>query len=215
MHAQRSMPLCMSNMHAKLRENHHLKHSGRLTYGLFLKGIGVKLEDALRFWRTEFTKAMPADKFDKEHAYGVRYNYGKEGKRTDYAPYSCAKIIQQSPGTGEHHGCPFRTFNKDQLSVTLQKKGVSSANVAEINELVKGHHYQVACKRYFSFMHEGTEGDRVGTHPNSYFSESIEFYKEKESKTAAIKAPEKEQLKLGDKATVGGDKAAASTFVKA
>jgi len=27
-----------------------------MQYGLFLKGIGLSLEDALRFWQTEFTK---------------------------------------------------------------------------------------------------------------------------------------------------------------
>ena len=180
-----------------------------------MQGIGLKLEDALRFWRTEFTKSMPVDKFDKEYAYGVRYNYGKEGKRTDYTPYACMKIIQSSPATGEHHGCPFRVFTKDQLSVTLQKKGVSSAQVAEINELVKNHHYQVACKRYFALQHGGTEGDRVGTHPNSYFSESMEYYKEKEAKEMKGKIPEDPaQQKLAATAA-GGGKAEASTFKRA
>jgi len=180
--AQRSMPLCMQHMHRKLRENHHLKHTGRLTYGLFLKGIGVTLEDAMRFWRTEFTKSMPVDKFDKQYAYNVRYNYGKEGKRTDYTPYSCMKIIMSAPATGDYHGCPFRHHEKDQLTATLRKNNVTSGQIAEINELVKNHHYQVACKRYFAFMHNGQEGERAGTHPNSYFSESMEYYKEKEGK---------------------------------
>jgi len=49
------------------------------------------LEDALLFWRTEFTKSMGADKFEKTYAYNIRHNYGKEGKRTDYTPYSCMK----------------------------------------------------------------------------------------------------------------------------
>jgi len=182
--AQRSFPLCMSHMHKKLRENHHLKHFGRLTYGLFLKGIGVTLEDAVRFWRTEFTKSMPADKFDKQYAYGVRYNYGKEGKRTDYTPYSCMKIITSAPSTGDHHGCPFRHFEKEQFTTTLRKNGVSSTHIAEIAELVKNHHYQIACKRYFAATHGETEGQRVGTHPNSYFSASMEYYKEKDAKNA-------------------------------
>jgi len=180
--AQRSFPMCMSHMHKKLRENHHLKHNGRLTYGLFLKGIGVTLEDAMRFWRAEFTKSMPADKFDKQYAYGIRYNYGKEGKRTDYTPYSCVKIIQGAPATGDHHGCPFRHFDSEQLTASLRKHGISNSGIAEMQGLVKNHHYQVACKRYFAFTHDNAEGERVGMHPNSYFSESMEYYKEKDVK---------------------------------
>jgi len=56
--AKRSMPLCMQHLHQKLKENHHLRHGGRMQYGLFLKGIGLSLEDALRFWQNEFTKVM-------------------------------------------------------------------------------------------------------------------------------------------------------------
>ncbi|KAI4343411.1 hypothetical protein L6164_010761 [Bauhinia variegata] len=35
--AKRSFPLCMRHFLEKLRENHHLKHGGRMQLGLFLK----------------------------------------------------------------------------------------------------------------------------------------------------------------------------------
>lgn len=46
--SKKSFPLCMRQCHETLRSKHHLKHEGRLQYGLFLKGIGVTLEDSLR-----------------------------------------------------------------------------------------------------------------------------------------------------------------------
>lgn len=46
--SKKSFPLCMRQCHEILRTKHHHKHFGRLQYGLFLKGIGVSLEDSLR-----------------------------------------------------------------------------------------------------------------------------------------------------------------------
>lgn len=52
----------MLRLHRALRENHHLRHGGRMQYGLFLKGAGLTLEQSLAFWKSEFTKKMDADK---------------------------------------------------------------------------------------------------------------------------------------------------------
>ena len=64
----------MSAMKRALGAEHKLKHWGRLQvglmlfsfivnnalcqYGLFLKGIGLSLEEALVYWKAEFTKVM-------------------------------------------------------------------------------------------------------------------------------------------------------------
>ena len=47
-------PLCMQNLHRELRKNNHLKHYGRLQYTLFLKGIGMDMNECIAFWRKSF-----------------------------------------------------------------------------------------------------------------------------------------------------------------
>lgn len=122
----KSFPLCMRQLHEQLRAAHHLKHGGRLQYGLFLKGIGVTLEDSLKFWRDEFTKIMEIDKFEKSYAYNVRYNYGKEGSKKNYSPFSCLRIINENVGPGDCHGCPYKHCDASNLKNKLQGYGFDS-----------------------------------------------------------------------------------------
>uniref|UniRef100_A0A4W6G8C6 DNA primase large subunit n=1 Tax=Lates calcarifer TaxID=8187 RepID=A0A4W6G8C6_LATCA len=166
----KSFPLCMRQLHQALRENHHLRHGGRMQYGLFLKGIGLSLEQALQFWRSEFIRGkVDADKFDKAYAYGVRHMFGKEGKRADYTPYSCMKVILSNPPSqGDHHGCPFRHSDPELLKQKLQFYKVSPSGISQILELVKGMHYQLACQKYFELR---MPIFRL-SHPNQYFVES-------------------------------------------
>ncbi|CAG8530033.1 12976_t:CDS:2 [Ambispora leptoticha] len=176
-------PLCMRHLHNKLQENKHLKHYGRMQYNLFLKGIGLSVEEALRFWRTAFSK-LNDDKFQKSYAYNIRHNYGMEGKRTDYAPLNCMKIITNNqPGEGDHHGCPFRHFSEDNLSRTLYNAGVTDkAQIRQILEYAKGHHYNIACTRFFELT-RGSGSKEQGmmaaiNHPNEFFEKSYQLSQE-------------------------------------
>ncbi|XP_029451540.1 DNA primase large subunit isoform X4 [Rhinatrema bivittatum] len=113
------------------------------------------------------------DAFDKSYAYNVRHSYGKEGKRTDYTPYSCMKIILTNPPSqGDYHGCPFRHSDPELLKQKLQSYKIPPTGINQILELVKGMHYQLACQKYFELTHNVDDCGFSLNHPNQYFVES-------------------------------------------
>eukprot|EP01084_Bolivina_argentea_P174714 302632_1 len=178
-------PLCMQNTIEHLKSDGHMKHGARMHLGLFLKGIGLSLSEALIYYRKAFTK-IGGDKFNKQYAYNVRHNYGKEGKRIDYTPYSCNKIIGCAPNNGDFHGCPFKLFDTQRLSQYLaMSKNMNSNDAQTVVQLAKQHHYQLACKHVFSTQHKQImkrknvkidEIDSQWSHPNEYFDHSWRLY---------------------------------------
>jgi DNA primase large subunit len=170
--ARSAMPLCMSALHTALKERHHLKHGGRMQYSLYLKGAGLGLEDALAFWQAEFSASMSAEDFLKRYAYNIRHNYGKEGRRADYRPYHCQKIIMGSPpGVGEVHGCPYRHWDEPHLRAALARSGLGGAAVEDVLGSVRTHDYQLACRKQWEARF-GCRADDVGNHPNVYTREA-------------------------------------------
>ncbi len=183
-------PLCMLNLHMTLRKNSHLKHFGRLQYTLFLKGIGLTLEDCLIFWRQAF-KLITDDTFNKEYRYNIRHAYGDVGgdairRGRGYSPFSCQKILtEHPPGSGESHGCPYRHFSVDNLTTLLQTTGVNDRDVLRgVKEDVEKKRFHIACNRVFEWAHKGdikgvkedgswgaAELDTI-VHPNTYFKRS-------------------------------------------
>ena len=119
--AQQHFPLCMMEMHQELVTKHHLRHYGRLQYGSFIKGIGMTVEDARTYFKREFSKG-DAKKLN-EYMYYVDHMYGLKGKKTDYTPWGCAKMItQNAPGSGDVHGCPFEFYGEQALVTALRRK---------------------------------------------------------------------------------------------
>mmetsp|Transcript_42129 Transcript_42129/g.134699 ORF Transcript_42129/g.134699 Transcript_42129/m.134699 type:complete len:476 (-) Transcript_42129:1566-2993(-) len=171
--ARRNFPLCMQNLYNRLHSERHLKHAGRMQLGLFLKGVGLPMEEALAFWKQEFSPKCAPDKFEKNYAYNIRHNYGREGKRQDYTPYSCLKVVSSMPGAGEHHGCPYRTFGAEQLKDVLKGMKLKDAVVSDVMDKVANQHYQLACGSVFEGAH-GCACDSGINHPNEYFDKSRE-----------------------------------------
>lgn len=114
----------MKLLHEALKTNHHLTNGGRVQYCLFLKGIGLRADDALQFWRNEFVKKITESMFRKEYRYQIRHLYGQEGRRANYVPFSCAKITNAVIGLRDNHGCPFKHMTLDVLTETLSKCGL-------------------------------------------------------------------------------------------
>lgn len=132
------------------------------------------MDDAMRFWKQEFSKKLDGDKFEKNYAYNIRHMFGQEGKRNDYRPWNCQKVInQQAPGNGEFHGCPFKTFGDDQLKQLIGTYGLTQSDMRTVLEKKRENLYQVACLRVYEFSHKNAVGDNVGNHPNSFFNSSI------------------------------------------
>ncbi|KAK7693362.1 hypothetical protein QCA50_002930 [Cerrena zonata] len=187
--ARAHYPMCMRHLHETLRRDKHLKHNGRLQYGLFLKVLGLSIDEAITFWRRSFSK-IQEDKFNKEYRYNIRHSYGLEGKRANYAAKSCVQILTaEAPGTGEAHGCPYRHFSEDNLASAListySSQGLTTSDLPDIMTAVKSKHYHVACTRVFEITHGRygvKKGEGIGlgesvTHPNQYAAKSREYEK--------------------------------------
>ncbi|KAK9170820.1 Eukaryotic and archaeal DNA primase large subunit family protein [Cryptosporidium meleagridis] len=171
-----SFPLCMRHLFESLKKDHHLKHWSRLQLWLFLKGCGMKLEEQLSLWKSLWTDA---NSFDKEIKYNIRHAYGQEGKRSNYSPYPCNKIINglPLPGNGQNHGCPFKTFDNYPLQKLLQTYYghiIPNEDIKNITQLSKSGHYQLSCVQLFKSLHLKSDSEGIGNHPNSYFKKSIQ-----------------------------------------
>ncbi|KAK0546840.1 DNA primase subunit pri2 [Tilletia horrida] len=216
-------PMCMRSLQETLVEKKHLKHFGRLQYNLFLKEMGLPIEEAMVFWRRSFAN-MTDDKFNKEHKYNIRHGYGLEGRRMNYPARSCQRILtQDQPGPQDTHGCPFRHFSPANLSAGLSAMyGIPAADQAEILSAVKAGHYHVGCTRLFELTHRKDGIKRGGgldgkgesvSHPNRYFEQSFLLSRggmqedEGGSERAAVKMEGQDggQAKAGRSGEMGDD----------
>ena len=181
--ANKTFPLCMLMIQKHINENSHLMHFGRLQYTLFLKGAGLSVEEALKFFKKKYEKKTPGDKFEKQYAYNIRHSYGLEGKRSDYAPYSCTKILNMNmPSSQECHGCPFKTYNEEKLKSILFGCGLKDIDVLKILEKKRTNEFPLCCIRFFEAKFPGEEYEKVGVHPNHYFLSGMKAITKKKTK---------------------------------
>jgi hypothetical protein len=190
-HALRDFPLCSRYLYDALTRNHHLKHSGRQQLTLFLKDIGVPIEDTTTRLRQEFGRGgISADKFEKDYAYNIRHAYGRAGGCKNYTAWSCVQCVARMPGAGEFHGCPFRHLSglpeegrsPSQTSPMLVSRlreyyGLPLPVAESIAQIAAEGHYQRACARTFEATHQGTSnGSEAAMAPTAYVRHSLLHY---------------------------------------
>lgn len=169
-------PPCMLNLHQSLRKKHRLSHSQRFYYSLFLKDIGMPIEEAIDFWRTEYQQTPSGshncshhwEKDEKKYLYGIRHMYGLEGRRKNYTSVNCQRI-QSSDGSCNEGGCPFKSF--DNLRMLLLKNNPSCTDIllSKIDELKRKHEYSTACILYLKSFQPNCD-------KSSYNFTPVKFY---------------------------------------
>jgi len=166
-------PLCMSEILEGLKTKHQLKHWGRLQLGLFLKGIGMKLEDNIIFFNNHLGKLSDASKKISEYKYYIEHMYGKRGKKTDYTPWSCQKIADKAiPTSNDVYGCPFKFYSDSHLVKALKMRRLNDDQISEVISARKIN-YNIGCRKMFEFTHDVSKvRPGVGKHPNSYYLSS-------------------------------------------
>ncbi|KAK4531914.1 hypothetical protein CCYA_CCYA10G2771 [Cyanidiococcus yangmingshanensis] len=175
--AVNDFPLCMRLLMVRLQDHGHLRHQGRLQLGLFLKGAGLTLSESLQFWRESLRvnstgRPIGKNEFEREYAYGIRYNYGLEGKRKSCPPFTCARMLEMRPGPGEHHGCPFQELAAPALeqAVRTYLKIEEPEDIEEITRFAASGQPQRACTtclRSLVAIHESSPAGAVASSPET------------------------------------------------
>ena len=177
-YSERCFPLCMCLIERHLNKYYHLMHLGRLHYTLYLKAAGLSIDELLKFFYKKFEKKMTLEKFNKEYRYYFRHHYGLEGRKMNYHPYNCDKIINTNPPIGEEcHGCPFKNYSGEKLKNLLSTCNLRDIDIEDILDKSNKGQYQMCCVKYFEGKFIGHSGEGIGIHPNSFFSSAMRILK--------------------------------------
>lgn len=180
-----SAPLCMLSPYNKLRSRTHLKYFARMQLNLFLKGIGVTLEQVLVFWKREFMiNGINGERFEKEYAYNFKHQYGQAGSRIQYKPFCCQQIIHSSPDTSCTAGCAYKQYKAADLQNALDGMRLKREVVAAVMNKAKEGRFQQACTMVYEARHPTSQAKDWVDHPNQYFNDSRQYHddRDKENK---------------------------------
>lgn len=170
-------PPCMLNLHQNLRKRHRLSHFQRFYFSLFLKDIGMPVEEAIDFWRAEYCQTPSGshncchhwEKDEKKYLYGIRHMYGLEGRRKSYTSVSCQRIQSLDTSCTEG-GCPFKSFDNLQMLLMQNNPSCTDTLLSNINELQKKRQYSTACILYLKSCQPKCDNLSYNLTPVKYYN---------------------------------------------
>ncbi|BFZ10614.1 hypothetical protein BsWGS_13652 [Bradybaena similaris] len=151
-------PPCMANVVKVLQDEHTLKHQDRVQLTLFLKELGLPVNDALLLWKREYSVPTKSSKSkicqhcwqgnERRYIYNIRHLYGLEGSRTNYRAHSCSAIQNRALTCGDAGGCPFVSHDTAALKLSLLNQDIREDNTDHILKLCHRKMYGHACQNF-------------------------------------------------------------------
>ena len=123
--ASSHFPACFKQVHAKLKLDNRLGHHARIAYTLFLKDLGMPLEESVKFWQHFYSKTCLHDckcshswqDNDKRYIYSIHHLYGQAGGGKNYSAHGCKAIADRASSINEELTCPFSSDRSNNLDI--------------------------------------------------------------------------------------------------
>ncbi|XP_015175062.1 PREDICTED: DNA primase large subunit-like [Polistes dominula] len=170
-------PLCMQHLHKVLKKRYRLSHYARFYYSLFLKEGGMKIDDAIRYWKEEYSKPHTCTSVcthnwqtdEKKFVYSIRHLYGLEGSRRNYKSPSCTVMCAQVPGAAYEGGCPFKHFDSDKL-INLLSSSLTKDKIDQFLQIMPSQKPEILCSSYFKLVHKNYDDNVIINSPIQYYA---------------------------------------------
>ncbi len=171
------VPPCMRLLTSSLEKTGYLTHFERLQLGIFLKRVGMTVDEQMHFWYSKSVDNVGLDFeiFVRKRGYQIKHLYGLIGGGIDYGVPKCRTIARG-------YFCPFTHLSPEELSQILEDglPGSQPIDEREINKIMNAyldHKQGYACGRLFSAIYR-REGPKWINHPLQWVKNALEKEKE-------------------------------------
>ncbi|RMG42460.1 MAG: hypothetical protein D6732_00905 [Methanobacteriota archaeon] len=178
------LPPCIQDLLHRVDREGYIGHWERFQLGIFLKQIGMPVEEQLQFWYSKAVDniGISFEQFQKKAGYIIRHIYGLEGGKIDYNMPSCSTIQDRM-------FCTFKHANLDSIrsKVISLAEAIDAENPEPLADLVaekaRMGDYGLACGYVLNLMTKRKDFPKRIQHPMIYLKMTSEFNKKMKEQT--------------------------------